>query len=148
MKDQIKESENATSASYCSVMKHLNMLIKQGLIFCLISFLMLFSSLNKISAEEINWTKVANTTKGIQFIDTKSIKYNNRGILSVLTKYSEIDPDDQKIITTNLYLMAIDCENRLFSKLPVNSELKQVKVWNTPINDKLIKKTIINSCSY
>ncbi len=148
MEDQIRETENATSTSCWSVMKHLNMGLKQGLIFCFISFLMLFSSLNKISAEEVNWTEVANTTNGIQFIDTKSIKYNNRGILSVLSKYSEIDPDDQKIINTNLYLMAIDCENRLFSKLPVNSELKQVKKWDTPINDKLIKKTIINSCSY
>ena len=44
--------------------------------------------------------------------------------------------------------MAVDCENRLFSKLPVNGELKQVKTWEEPSNNKLIKKTIINSCSF
>ena len=44
--------------------------------------------------------------------------------------------------------MAIDCEKRLFSKFPVNADLKQVKSWDKPINNKLIKKTIINTCSY
>jgi hypothetical protein len=97
---------------------------------------------------EIDWIEVDKTTNGIQFIDSNSIKYNNRGFLSVLTKYSEINPDDQTIVSTNSYLMAIDCENRLFSKLPVNGRLDQVKNWDKPINDKLIKKTIINSCSY
>ena len=60
-----------------------------------------------------------------------------------MTKYSEVNPEDQNIINTTSYLMAIDCENRLFSKLPVNGEIKQVKNWENPINDKLIKKTII-----
>ena len=69
-------------------------------------------------------------------------------MLSVRTKYSEINPDNQEIVNTSLYLMAIDCDNRLFSKLPVNGDLKQVKKWNKPINDKFIKKMIINSCSY
>ena len=148
MEDQIKEPENTKSTSCWSRMKHLKMWLKQGLTFCFISFLVLFSSFSKISAEEIKWTEVANTTIGKQFIDTNSIRYNNEDNLSVLTKYSEINPDDQQPINTTLYLMAIDCKNRLYAKLPVNGELKQVKDWNTPINDKLIKKTIINSCSY
>ncbi len=148
MEDQIKEAENAKLTSCSSVTKHLKICLKQVLVFCSISFLVLFSSFNKVYAEEINWTEVANTPIGIQFIDTKSIKYNNRGTLSVLTKYSEINPDDHENINTNLYLMAIDCENRLFSKLPLNGELKQVRNWISPTNDKLIKKTIINSCSY
>ena len=148
MEDQIKEAENTKATPYCSLMKNLKICLKQGLFLCFISFLVLFSSFNEVSAEEINWTEVASTTDGIQFIDIKSIKYNNKGILSVITKYSEINPDDQENINTDLYLMAIDCENRLFSKLPVNGELKQVRKWNSPINDKLIKKTILNSCSY
>ncbi len=148
MEDQIKEAGNVKSISSWLGMKHLKKWLKEGLIFCFFSLLVLLSSSNKIFAEETNWTEVANTTNEIQFIDTKSIKYNNRGILSVLTKYSEINPDDQANMNTNIYLMAIDCDNRLFSKLPVNGELNQVREWKTPINDKLIKKTIINSCSY
>ena len=81
-------------------------------------------------------------------INLNSIKYNNKGFLSVIAKYSEIDPDDQTVINDDSFLMAIDCENRLFSKFPVNADLKQVKNWENPINNKLIKKTIINSCSY
>ena len=124
--------------------KYINHLIN----FCFISYLIFFYSVNNLSADEINWIEVAGTNSEIQFIDPNSIKYNNRGLLSVTTKYSEINPDDQTIISTNSSLMAIDCKNRLFSKLPVNGELKQVKSWEEPINDKLIKKTIINSCSY
>ena len=122
--------------------------LKKVIIFLFLSFLIFFPSYIKLSAEEINWIEVDKTNNGIQFIDTNSIKYNNRGFLSVATKYSEISPEDQTIITTNSYLMAVDCENRLFSKLPVNGDLKQVKTWEKPTNNKLIKKTIINSCSY
>ena len=122
--------------------------IKQALIFCFFSFLIFLLSFSDLMSAEIDWIEVDKTTNGIQFIDSNSIKYNNRGFLSVLTKYSEINPDDQTIVSTNSYLMAIDCENRLFSKLPVNGRLDQVKNWDKPINDKLIKKTIINSCSY
>ena len=122
--------------------------IKQVLIFCFISFLVFFSSFIKLSAEELHWIEVDRTINGIQFIDANSIKYNNRGFLSVITKYSEVNPDDQTIISSNSSLIAVDCENRLFSKLPVNGDIEQVKNWDNPINDKLIKKTIINSCSY
>ena len=122
--------------------------IKQSLIFFIFSCLIFFSSFTKLSAEEINWVEVGKTNNGMQFIDTNSIKYNNRGFLSVLTKYSEIKPDEQIVISTNSYLMAIDCENRLFSKLSVDGEPNQVKNWEEPTNNKLIKKTIINSCSY
>ena len=122
--------------------------IKHVLIFCLFCFFILFSNVFKMSAAEIDWIEVDKTINGIQFIDANSIKYNNRGVLSVTVKYSQLNPEDQGIIGTNSYLMAIDCENRLFSKLPVNTELKQVKNWEEPTNDRLIKKTIIDSCSY
>ena len=122
--------------------------VKQILIFCLFSSLIFFSVFNKLSAAQINWVEVDKTNNGIQFIDSNSIKYNNRGILSVTTKFSEINPSDQTIINTDSYLMAVDCENRLFSKLPLSSDLNQVKNWEKPNNDKMIKKTIINSCSY
>ena len=122
--------------------------IKQLLIFFIFSFVIFFSSFINLSAEEIDWLEVDKIDNGIQFIDVNSIKYNNKGFLSVITKFSEIDPDDQTIITTNTFLLAVDCENRLFSKLPVNSDLKQVKNWENPINNKLLKTTIINSCKY
>ena len=122
--------------------------IKNVLIFFCLSFLIFFSGVINLSAEEIDWVEVAKTNDQIQFIDSNSIKYNNRGILSVVIKYSEINQEDQKIINTNSYLMAIDCENRLFSTFSVNTDLKKVKNWENPINNKLIKKTIINSCSY
>ena len=118
------------------------------LILCLSFFLIFFSGFMMLFADEINWVEVAKTNNQIQSIDINSIKYNNEGFLSVLMKYSETNPADQEIINTNTFLMAIDCENRLFSQLPVNTELKQVNKWNKPIDDKLMKTTIINSCLY
>ena len=118
------------------------------LILCLSFFLIFFSGFMMLFADEINWVEVAKSNNQIQSIDINSIKYNNDGFLSVLMKYSETNPADQEIINTNTFLMAIDCENRLFSKLPVNTELKQVNKWNKPIEDKLMKTTIINSCFY
>ncbi len=122
--------------------------IKQVFLISCLTFLVFFSFSASTYAYQTVWTEVANTNNEIQFIDINSIKYNSIGNLSVITKYSAINPEDQTIINSNSYLLAVDCGNRLFSKLTLDSELSQVKKWETPINNKLIKKTIINSCSY
>ena len=122
--------------------------IKQLLSFSFAVVLTVFSFSPMLSAKEIKWLEVSKTNNEVIFIDPSSINYDNRGFLSVITKQSEIDPEDQEILNTDSYLMAIDCDNRLYSRLPVTGDIKQVKNWETPLNDKLIKKTIINSCSY
>lgn len=122
--------------------------IKQLLSFSFAIVLTVFSFSLMLSAKEIKWLEVSKTNNEVIFIDPSSINYDNRGFLSVITKQSEIDPEDQEILNTDSYLMAIDCDNRLYSRLPVTGDIKQVKNWETPLNDKLIKKTIINSCSY
>ena len=122
--------------------------IKQLFIFCCLSCLVIFSCSVLTYADQTVWTEVGNANNEIQFVDSNSIKYNSKGNLSVITKYSKINPDDHTIINSSPYLLAVDCDNRLFSKLPLNSELNQVKKWENPINNKLIKKTIISSCSY
>ena len=122
--------------------------IKQLLSYSFAIVLTVFSFSLMLSAEEIKWLEVSKTNNEVIFIDPSSISYDNRGFLSVITKQSEIDPEDQEILNTDSYLMAIDCDNRLYSRLPVTGDIKQVKNLETPLNDKLIKKTIINSCSY
>ena len=122
--------------------------IKQLLSFSFAIVLIVFSLPLMLSAQEIKWLEVSKTNNEVIFIEPSSINYDNRGFLSVITKQSEVDPKDQKIINTYSYLMAIDCDNRLYSQLPVTGDIKQVKNWETPLDDKLIKKTIINSCSF
>ncbi len=122
--------------------------ISQFLIFSFILLLAFTSSSFKLYAEENEWLEVSKVDNELISINPSSIKYNNKGFLSVIARYSEIDLSDQSVINSDPFLMAIDCDNRLFSKFPVNTELKQVKNWETPVNNKLIKKTIINSCSY
>ncbi len=122
--------------------------VKQILSIAFAIVLIVFSFPLILSAQDIKWLEVSKTNNEVIFIEPSSINYDNRGFLSVITKQSEIDPEDQKIINTESYLMAIDCDDRLYSKLPLAGDIKQVKNWITPLNDKLIKKTIINSCSY
>ncbi len=122
--------------------------LKHGLIILFLLFSIIITIPFKSFAEENNWIEVSKINNELVFIDPNSIKYNNKGFLSVITKYSQINPEDLKIENSDSFLMAIDCKNRLFSKLPVNGELKQVKNWQNPIDNKLIKKTIVNSCSY
>ena len=130
-------------------MKPLYNFISQGLLFCCAFSLILFSSFSlKVFADEIEWLEVSKTNNELLSINPNSIKYNNKGYLSVIAKHSEIDPDNESLINGEPFLMAIDCKNRLFSKFPANADLKQVKNWETPIDNKLIKTTIINSCSY
>ena len=122
--------------------------IHQGFLVLCIFFMIFFSSSFKIYAEEIEWLEVSKTNNELLSINPNSIKYNNKGFLSVIAKYSEINPDNQTDINDDPFLIAIDCENRLFKKFPANANLKQVKNWENPINNKLIKKTIIKTCSY
>ena len=122
--------------------------LHQGFICSCILFLIFFSFPFKIFAEEFEWLEVSNTNNELLSINQNSIKYNNKGFLSVLVKHSEIDPYDHTVIEEDPFLMAIDCDNRLFSRFPQNADLKQVKNWENPINNKLIKKTIITSCSF
>ena len=122
--------------------------IPQGILFCFFFFLVFLSSSVKIFADEIEWQEVSKTNNEYISIKPNSIKYNNKGFLSVIAKHSVIDTDDPTVKNDDTFLIAIDCENRLFSKFPANADLKQVKSWQSPVNNKLIKKTIVNSCLY
>ena len=116
--------------------------IHKGLLICCIFFLISLSSSFKIFADEIEWIEVSKTNNELLSINPSSIKYNNKGFLLVIAKHSDFNPDDQTIKNNDSFLMVIDCENRLFSKFPANADLKQVKNWENPINNKLIKRTI------
>ena len=122
--------------------------IKQFFIFCFGFFIVFLCSFNHLYALETMWKEVAKTSSQIQFIDTNSLKYNNRGILSVITKQAVLNPEDYQIIDTKSYLIAIDCERRLYSNLQLNANVGKIKSWNAPDNNVLIKQTILNSCSY
>ena len=122
--------------------------LHNGFILFCIFVLIFFSFSFKLFADDIEWLEVSKTSNELLYINPNSIKYNNKGFLSVIAKYSEIDSDDQTVINNEPFLMAIDCENRLFSKFPVNAYLKQVKRWENSINNKLMKKAIVYSCSY
>ena len=122
--------------------------LRELLLYCCIIFLIFFYTSLKIFAKEIEWFEVSKTNNELISINLDSIKYNNKGFLSVIARYSEVDADEQTVINNDSFLMAIDCDNRLFSKFKANADLKQVKTWENPINNKLIKTAIINSCSY
>ena len=110
-------------------------------------FLMVFFP-HRIISEEIEWLEVSKTNNELLSIVPESIKYNNKGYLTVIAKHSEIVSEKQTISNNDTFLLAIDCDNRLFTKLSANADLNRVRNWENPVNNKLIKKTIINCCSY
>ena len=103
---------------------------------------------HRIISEEIEWLEVSKTNNELLSIVPESIKYNNKGYLTVIAKHSEIVSEKQTISNNDTFLLAIDCDNRLFTKLSANADLNRVRNWENPVNNKLIKKTIINCCSY
>ena len=124
-----------------------NHLFIRFLFICFLLFMFLSFPLEMFSIE-VEWLEVSMTNNEIISIDPKSIKYNNKGFLTVMVKHSDIVQGKQAVINEDTFLMAIDCQKRLFSKFTSNADLTQVKNWKNPINNKLIKKLIINSCSY
>ena len=77
--------------------------IHQGTLICCIFFLIFFSSPFMIFADEIEWLEVSKTNNELLSINPNSIKYNNKGFLSAIAKYSVIDPEDQTIINDDSF---------------------------------------------
>jgi len=92
-----------------------------------------------LSAEINKWDKVASNGSEIQYISPESIKYK-KGILSLITEHTEVNPDTDDVIRTNTYAISIDCQNRLF-------KMDKSTKWENP-TDILMKNTVIKSCTY
>ena len=95
-----------------------------------------------------NWTEVASNENGKRFINTDSIKYDSKGILSILTRYLEIDAESQSVLNSKTSILEIDCDKRLFKKSSVDGKEQSDNNWKTSVEDRLIKRTIIKSCTY
>ena len=121
-------------------MNHLKNALSLFYKFCLIVLILfIYPPYSSFSAETNNWREIATSSNGRQFIDTDNLKYK-KGILSTQTKYTEINPDSQEIISTTIYRIDIDCENRLIKK-------DKEKQWEQP-KSKLTKQTVIKSCTF
>ncbi len=117
-------------------------------IFICFAFILL-SPVNFVSsADSIIWQEVASTSSGKQFIDIGSIQYDSKGVLSLSTKYNEINEENDEILTTNLYLMEVNCEERLYRDASINGIIQKNSTWKEPNGDKLIKRTIIKACTF
>ena len=112
------------------------------------SLILIFPSTIFAVSEARNWEQVAQTTTGIQYVDIGSASYDSKGFLSVFTKYQKLNEESQEIISTDIYEMGIDCEKRLYKDISINGVTQSTSTWQNPFEDKLIKKTIIKSCSF
>ena len=119
-------------------MKSLKQLLKLLTLFSFV-LLVLFLDPSRAIPAQSNWVEVASNSSAIQFIDTQSIQYKKE-ILSLRTKHSEINPENQETLNTNIYQIQIDCRNRLFKE--------QGEKWKKSVGNKLLTETIINSCTY
>ena len=120
-------------------MKYLKEVLKLLYILSFVLLILIYPTHPILLAEPIRWTEVSSNSDGIQFIDTESIKYK-KGILSIMTKYTEVSGENHEVINSSSYEMEIDCERRLFKK-------ESGKNWELP-SGKLMKQLLIKSCTY
>ncbi len=113
-----------------------------------IIFILLYPVNSASFAKSDNWQQVASTEDRRQFIDTETIIYDSKGILSVFTRYSDINAEGNINLPSNSYLIKIDCQRRLYKQTNSNDKQSQAGKWLDSKDNKLIKQTIINSCTY
>mgnify|MGYP004405704383 CR=1 FL=1 len=98
-------------------------------------------------ALEPNWEEVETTKYGKQFLDKSSLFNNSDGTIEISSKYQTFEGKNKKIKNEYIYLMKIDCDNKLFKDIKINNEMQKNNHWQKSNGDLLIDKLIQKSCS-
>ena len=92
-------------------------------------------------AGPVDWQEVAATPDGRQWWDSGSLRISRKGMLSVLSRYQPADQDQGQ-----LYVMEIDCGQRLYRDTAVNGLPRWGAPWQAVSGDGLIAEVIEDSC--
>ena len=97
------------------------------------------------TAGPVDWHEVEPTADGRQWWDAGSIRRDRDGFLSVLSRYTpETDADTPTLGT--LYVMQVDCDQRLFRDKQVNGLPRWQAQWEPAGGDGLIERVIDEVC--
>ncbi|HGY5535527.1 MAG: hypothetical protein AB8A40_03565 [Prochlorococcus sp.] len=99
-------------------------------------------------AGPVEWKEVPATEAGQQWWDLGSLHYDKAGNLSVLSRFSPAANDeDEKPKKGSLYLMHIDCDQKLFRDTSVNGLPRFRAEWKSADGDGLIDALIDEVCT-
>ena len=92
-------------------------------------------------AGPVDWHEVQPTADGRQWWDGGSLRINRNGMLTVLSRFQPAERDQGE-----LYVMEIDCGQRLYRDTAVNGLPRWGAPWQPVSGDGLIASVIAESC--
>ncbi len=97
------------------------------------------------AAGPVEWHEVEPTADGRQWWDAGSVRRDRDGFLSVLSRYTPETDEDTPTLGT-LYVMQVDCDQRLFRDKQVNGLPRWQAQWEPAGGDGLIERVIDQVC--
>jgi hypothetical protein len=97
-------------------------------------------------AGSVDWREVAANSDGRQWWDAGSLRLSRSGNLSVLSRFQAAAGDDERPRMGDLYVMEIDCGQRLYRDTSVNGLPRLGAEWQAAGGDDLISAVIDASC--
>jgi len=101
-------------------------------------------------AGPVNWQEVPASAEGRQWWDSGSLRLSRGGNLSVLSRFQPAPPpgeEQQRGPLGDLYVMEIDCAQRLYRDTSVNGIPQLRAEWQPSGSDQLIDAVIEAACS-
>jgi hypothetical protein len=100
-----------------------------------------------VFAGPVDWQEVDPTSDGRQWWDKGSLRLNRKGELTVLSRFSATPDESGKTATGSLYVMALDCDEKLYKDLQVNGLPKPRADWQLVGSEDLIAEVLEQSCA-
>jgi len=100
-----------------------------------------------VFAGPVDWQEVDPTSAGRQWWDKGSLRLNRKGELTVLSRFSATPDESGKTATGSLYVMALDCDEKLYKDLQVNGLPKPRADWQLVGSEDLIAEVLEQSCA-
>ncbi len=100
-----------------------------------------------VFAGPVDWQEVDPTSAGRQWWDKGSLRLNRKGELTVLSRFSATPDESGKTATGSLYVMALDCDEKLYKDLQVNGLPKPRADWQFVGSEDLIAEVLEQSCA-
>ena len=121
----------------------------QGVMLLLLTLFIPFGLLEPgiASAGPVEWKEVPATEDGQQWWDIGSLHYDKDGNLSVLSRFYPAVREGEKQQNGSLYLMHVDCDQKLFRDTSVNGLHRFRAQWKPSDGDALIDAVIDDVCT-
>ena len=121
--------------------------MKKGVFLTLLILLVLSLQPLLVQAGPVEWREVAATVEGQQWWDVGSLHLNREGRRIVLSRFMPAAVNGEAPQLGSLFVMEIDCEQRLFRDTSVNGVPRFFARWKLDGGDQLISDVIDDVCS-